>query len=211
MAYTLPPLPYPVDALEPFYDKATLSVHHGKHHAAYVEKLNKAMEGIPALQSKPIEEVLADLDAIPEGVRKAIVNNGGGHANHTLFWSILAPGKGGEPSGKIAEAIDLHFGSFADFKKKFTTMSLEVFGSGWTFLVEEPDGRLSIINLANQDSPLSTRRKPLLLVDLWEHAYYLKWQNRRPEWVETWWQLVDWDKVDLLFAEEPAWLAANVE
>lgn len=211
MAFTLPPLPYPVDGLEPFYDKATLAVHHGKHHAAYVEKLNKAMEGIPAFEAKPIEEVLADLDAIPEGVRKAIINNGGGHANHSLFWSIMAPGKGGEPSGKIAEAIDKDFGSFADFKKKFTTMALEVFGSGWTFLVEEQDGRLSIMNLANQDSPISTRRKPLLLVDLWEHAYYLKWQNRRPEWVETWWKLVDWDKVDQLYAEEPAWLAANVE
>jgi len=211
MAFTLPPLPYATDALEPFYDKATLEIHHGKHHAAYVDKLNKAIEGIPHFESKPVEAILAEPDSIPEGTRKAVLNNGGGHANHSLFWSIMAPGKGGEPKGKIAAEIARNFGSFQDFKKKFSTMALEVFGSGWTFLIQEPDGRLSIANLPNQDSPISKRQKPLLLVDLWEHAYYLKWQNRRAEWVETWWKLVDWDKVEQLYQEEPAWLSANVE
>jgi superoxide dismutase, Fe-Mn family len=206
MAFTLPPLPYPTDALEPFYDKATLEIHHGKHHAAYVEKLNKAIEGIPAFQDKGIDDILADLDAIPHGMRQAVINNGGGHANHSLFWSTMGPGKGGEPKGRIGEAIQKEFGSFQEFKKKFTTMALEMFGSGWTFLVQDADGKLQIMNLPNQDSPISKRLQPLLLVDLWEHAYYLKFQNRRPEWVETWWNVVDWDKVEQYYCEEPAWL-----
>ena len=206
MAYQLPPLPYPTDALEPFYDKATLEIHHGKHHAAYVEKLNKAIEGIPAFQDKTIEEVLMDLDAVPHGMRQAIINNGGGHANHSLFWTLLARDKGGEPQGKIAAAIEKEFGSFPEFKRKFTAMALELFGAGWTFLAQDQDGKLQIMNLPNQDSPISKRQKPLLLVDLWEHAYYLKWQNRRPEWVESWWKIVDWDRVEQLYVEEPAWL-----
>jgi Fe-Mn family superoxide dismutase len=211
MAFTLPPLPYPTNGLEPLYDKATLEVHHGKHHAAYVEKLNQAIEGVPILQEKTVEELLMDPDALPQGVRKTIINNGGGHANHSLFWTIMAPGKGGEPDGKVAEAIRTDFGSFADFKKKFTAMTSEVFGSGWTFLAQDQTGKLEIVNLPNQDSPIGKRQKPILLVDLWEHAYYLKWKNQRPQWVETWWKLVDWEKVEELYIEEPAWLAANVE
>ncbi|MDQ3000134.1 MAG: superoxide dismutase [Fibrobacterota bacterium] len=206
MAFTLPPLPYPTNALEPFYDKDTLEIHHGKHHAAYVEKLNKATEGIPAFQDKGIDDILADLDSIPHGMRQAVINNGGGHANHSLFWSTMGPGKGGDPKGKIGEAIKKEFGSFQEFKKKFTTLALEMFGSGWTFLVQDADGKLQMMNLPNQDSPISKRLQPLLLVDLWEHAYYLKFQNRRPEWVETWWNVVDWDRVEQYYVEEPAWL-----
>ncbi|MDB5103965.1 MAG: Superoxide dismutase [Fibrobacteres bacterium] len=206
MAFTLPPLPYPTDALEPFYDKATLEIHHGKHHAAYVDKLNKALEAIPAFHDKGIDDILMDLDAIPQGMRQSVINNGGGHANHSLFWSIMAPGKGGAPKGKIGEAIQKEFGGFDEFKKTFTAKALELFGSGWTFLVQDADGKLQILNLPNQDSPISKRLQPLLLVDLWEHAYYLKFQNRRPEWVETWWNVVDWDRVEQYYIEEPAWL-----
>jgi Fe-Mn family superoxide dismutase len=205
MAFQLPSLPYATNALEPFYDKATLEIHHGKHHAAYVEKLNKAIEGLPALQGKSIEEILTDLDAIPQSARRAVVNNGGGHANHSLFWTVLGPGKGGEPKGALAEAIARDFGSFPEFKKKFTEMASDLFGSGWTFLTQDRDGKLRIMNLPDQDSPISMLRKPILLVDLWEHAYYLKWQNRRPEWVETWWKIVDWEKVAELYEAEPAW------
>ena len=209
MAFQLPPLPYPTDALEPFYDKATLEIHHGKHHAAYVEKLNKALEGVPALQDESVEELLADLDAVPETKRQAVINHGGGHANHSLFWTVLGPGKGGEPGGKVAEAISTKFGSFAEFKKAFTAKATDLFGSGWTFLTQDTEGVLRIENYADQESPISQGLKPLLLLDLWEHAYYLQWQNRRPEWVETFWKIVDWDRVEALFVEEPAWFALH--
>ncbi|MEO7426902.1 MAG: superoxide dismutase [Fibrobacteria bacterium] len=205
MAFELPPLPYPTNGLEPMYDKATLEVHHGKHHAAYVDKLNKALEGHPELAGKSIEELLSDPAALPQAAGKAILNNGGGHANHSLFWTIMGMGKGGAPGGDLAEAIDADFGSFAEFKKKFTASALELFGSGWTFLIQDKEGKLRIENLSNQDTPISKREKPLLLVDLWEHAYYLKFQNRRPEWVDTWWKLVDWKKVESLYVEEPSW------
>ena len=205
MAYSLPPLPYPADGLEPIYDKATLEIHHGKHHAAYVEKLNAAIGDNPWFEGKSIESVLADQDSIPQGSRRAVINNGGGHANHSLFWTLLGKGKGGEPKGQVAEAIEREFGSFADFKKKFTAQAAELFGSGWTFLSQDQEGKLHIRNLANQDSPIRQLEKPLLLVDLWEHAYYLKWKNKRAEWVEAWWNLVDWDRVEKLFVEEPAW------
>jgi superoxide dismutase, Fe-Mn family len=211
MPYTLPPLPYPTDALEPNYDKATLEIHHGKHHAAYVEKLNKAIAEIPAFAVKTIEEILSDLDAIPHGVRQAVINNGGGHANHSLFWRVMGPGKGGEPTGKVAEAIRKDFKSFQDFRRQFTTAAMELFGSGWTFLVEDSEGRLRIQNLPNQDSPVSQRLKPILLLDLWEHAYYLKWQNRKADWIESWWNLVNWDEVNVICAEEPAWMMANAD
>lgn len=205
MAYSLPPLPYALDALEPFYDKATLEIHHGKHHAAYVEKLNAAIAGEAYFEGKSIEEVLADLDAVPQAKRRAVINFGGGHANHSLFWITMGPGKGGEPKGKIAQAIQKEFKSFADFKKQFNAQVTDLFGSGWTFLTQDQEGKLHIRNLANQDSPISLLEKPLLLVDLWEHAYYLKWKNKRPDWVETWWSLIAWDQVDKLFQEEPAW------
>ena len=196
MAFQLPSLPYATNALEPFYDKATLEIHHGKHHAAYVEKLNKAIDGLPALQGKSIEEILTDLDAIPQSARRAVVNNGGGHANHSLFWTVLGPGKGGEPKGALAEAIARDFGSFPEFKKKFTDMASDLFGSGWTFLVWTPaHSALEILSLPNQDSPLSRGSVPLMLCDLWEHAYYLQFRNRRPDWIKAWWDIVDWAAV----------------
>jgi Fe-Mn family superoxide dismutase len=211
MAHVLPSLPYATDALEPFYDKATLEIHHGKHHAAYVDKLNKAIEPLPELKNKTIEEILFDIKSLPPGVRQKVINNGGGHYNHSLFWSIMGPGKGGEPGGKIGDAIKAEFGSFAEFRKKFAESAMEHFGSGWTFLVQDADGRLAIRNYANQDCPISDRLKPLLLVDLWEHAYYLKWQNKKADWIETWWKMVDWGTVDKLYQEEPAWMAVEAE
>ena len=206
MAYVLPPLPYPADALEPNYDKATLEIHHGKHHAFYVEKLNQAVKEIPALAAKPVDELLSDLDVIPGGIRRAVINNGGGHSNHSLFWKIMGPGKGGQPRGRVAEALGKDFGGYLEFRKQFTQAAMDLFGSGWTFLVQDLDGSLLIQNLPNQDSPTSQRLKPILLLDLWEHAYYLKWQNRKAEWIESWWNLVDWDAVDFLYQQEPAWL-----
>ncbi len=208
MAYILPALPYATDALEPFYDKTTLEIHHGKHHAAYVEKLNKALSGNADLADRTIEEILSDVDAIPQTIRHAVINNGGGHANHSLFWQVMGPKKGGEPKGAISDAIRMHFDDFPSFKKQFNETAQDLFGSGWTFLVQDSDGRLKIKNLPNQDSPISQGEKPLLLLDLWEHAYYLKWQNRKPEWIENFWSLVDWDKVEALYLEEPAWMAA---
>jgi Fe-Mn family superoxide dismutase len=207
MAYSLPPLPYALDGLEPFYDKATLEVHHGKHHATYVEKLNAALAGESFFEGKSIEEVLADLDAVPPAKRRAVINFGGGHANHSLFWITMGPGKGGEPKGRVAQAIQQEFKSFADFKKQFTAQALDLFGSGWTFLTQDQEGKLHIRNLSNQDSPISVLEKPLLLVDLWEHAHYLKWKNKRADWVDTWWSLVAWDQVERLYVEEPAWFA----
>lgn len=209
MAFSLPPLPYALDALEPFYDKATLEIHHGKHHATYVEKLNAAVAGDPFFEGKSIEEILSDLDAVPQAKRRAVTNHGGGHANHSLFWITMGPGKGSEPKGAIGEAIAKDFKSFAEFKKQFNAQAMDLFGSGWTFLTQDREGRLRIRNLSNQDSPVSAGEKPLLLVDLWEHAYYLKWKNKRADWVETWWSLIAWDKVDALYREEPAWFTAN--
>jgi Fe-Mn family superoxide dismutase len=209
MAFTLPPLPYPTNGLEPLYDKATVEVHYGKHHQAYVDKLNAAIEGAPNLSGKSVEELLLDPQSLPQNVRQAIINNGGGHANHSLFWTILGAGKGGEPSGKLADAIKKDFGSFAKFKDAFTAKATELFGSGWTFLSEDKSGKLKIMNLPNQDSPISLGEKPILLCDLWEHAYYLKFQNRRAQWIETFWKLVDWAQVEQYFIEEPAWAAAH--
>ena len=166
MPFSLPSLPYATDALEPFYDKATLEAHHGKHHAAYVEKLNAATAGNAFFEGKSIEEILSDLDAIPQAARRAVINNGGGHANHSLFWTLMGKGKGGEPRGQVGAAIAKEFQSLEDFKNKFTAQTQEMFGSGWTFLTEDQNGRLHIRNLANQDSPISLQEKPLLLVDL---------------------------------------------
>jgi len=208
MAYILPQLQYATDALEPFYDKATLEIHHDKHHAAYIEKLNKALSGTPDLMEHSIEELLSQPDNIPAGVRRTVINNGGGHANHSLFWQILGPKKGGEPKGKVGDAIRNDFGDFATFKQQFGDTALDLFGSGWTFLVQDGAGLLKIMNLPNQDSPISLGDKPILLLDQWEHAYYLKYQNRRHDWIENFWNLVDWDRVESLYVEEPAWMAA---
>lgn len=200
MAYVLEPLPYAHDALEPFYDKATLEIHHGKHHATYVSKLNDAVKDHPELQQKPVEELLKDLSAIPEKIRQMVINHGGGTANHNLFWKVMGPQKGGPATGKIAEAINSSFGNYDTFKEKFTASAIAVFGSGWTWLVSDRDGKVDLMNTPNQDSPLSKGLKPVLVLDLWEHAYYLKFQNRRPEWISTWWNVVNWDAVNALYA-----------
>lgn len=197
--HALPPLPYATDGLEPFYDRETLEIHHGKHHKAYVEHLNQALEGHPDLEAKSIEELLMHLDDVPESIRGKVINNGGGHFNHTLFWNIMGPKKGGAPAGKISDAIKSAFKSFESFKAEWKASALNMFGSGWTFLVMTKDGDIEIQNHANQDCPLSKGLKPLLLLDVWEHAYYLKFKNDREEWIDTWWNIVNWDMVNKLY------------
>jgi Fe-Mn family superoxide dismutase len=197
MAYSVPPLPYAYDALEPHIDKATMEFHHDKHHQAYVDKANAALEGTE-WADKPIEEVLQNLDAL--GDKKGPVkNNGGGHYNHSLFWESMSPDGGGEPDGDLAAAIDSAFGSFADFKAKLKETGINQFGSGWSWLVHDGSG-LAILGTANQDTPLSDGKTPLLGVDVWEHAYYLNYQNRRPDYIEAWWNVVDWTRIAERFA-----------
>ena len=199
MAYSVPPLPYAYDALEPQIDKGTMEFHHDKHHQAYVDKVNQALEGTP-LADTPIEDVLRDLSQVPDAKRGAVKNNGGGHYNHTLFWQMMSPSGGGEPGGALGDAIASSFGSFADFKAKFKETGVNQFGSGWSWLVHDGSG-LAVVGSANQDSPISDGKVPLLGVDVWEHAYYLKYQNRRPDYVEAWWNVVNWNYVaDLLAA-----------
>jgi Fe-Mn family superoxide dismutase len=193
MAYSVPPLPYAYDALEPHIDKMTMEVHHDKHHQAYVDKANAALEGTP-LADASIEDVLKDLSAVPEDKRGAVKNNGGGHYNHTLFWESMSPDGGGEPAGELAAAIDAGFGSFADFQAKLKGTGVNQFGSGWSWLVLD-GGSLAVVGSANQDNPISAGKTPLLGVDVWEHAYYLKYQNRRPDYIDAWWNVVDWSKV----------------
>jgi len=199
MAYELPPLPYPTTALEPSIDAKTMEIHHDKHHAAYVNNLNKALEGAPELASKPVDELIADLSAVPESIRGPVRNNGGGHSNHTFFWKIMGPDAGGEPTGKLAEAITKTFGSFADFKTKFEAAGVGRFGSGWAWLVVTPSKELAIVSTANQDSPLMGKAisgaegTPVIAVDVWEHAYYLNYQNRRPDYLKEWWKTVSWE------------------
>ncbi len=194
MNYKLPELDYSYDALEPYIDAQTMEIHHTKHHQAYIDKVNKALEGEPGLQDKPIDQLIADLDAVPESIRTAVRNNGGGHANHSLFWKVIGPGQGGKPSGKLAEAIDQEFGSFAAFQEKFEAAAANRFGSGWAWLVKD-GAKLTVESTANQDSPLMEGKKPLLGLDVWEHAYYLKYQNRRPEYIKAFWNVVNWDQV----------------
>ena len=199
MAFTLPALPYALDALEPHIDAKTMEIHHGKHHQAYITNVNNALAGSP-LESKTVEALIADLSAVPEDKRKVVQNNGGGHANHSLFWTVIGPGKGGAPSGVLASSIDSTFGSFDKFKELFAAAATTRFGSGWAWLVAE-GGKLSIGSTANQDSPLMGKAvagisgTPLLGLDVWEHAYYLKYQNRRPEYIGAFWNIVDWDAV----------------
>jgi superoxide dismutase, Fe-Mn family len=195
MAHSLPPLPYPHDALEPHIDKQTMEIHHGKHHAAYVNNLNAALEKHPDLQSKSVEDLISGLSTVPEAIRTAVRNNGGGHANHTLFWQIMGPNAGGAPTGAIAEAINGAFGGFDKFKEELKKAGVGRFGSGWAWLVES-GGKLSIESTANQDSPLMEGKKVILGVDVWEHAYYLKYQNRRPDYLDAWWNVVNWAEVN---------------
>ena len=195
MAFTLPPLPYAPDALEPYIDKMTMEIHHGKHHNAYVTNLNKALESAPDLASKTLPELLANNCAIvPENIRTAVRNNGGGHVNHSMFWTIMGPGGGGAPSGALANAINSAFGSFDAFKEKFAAAAAGRFGSGWAWLLNK-GGKLEISSTANQDSPLMEGHDPVMGLDVWEHAYYLKYQNRRPDYVTAWWSVVNWAEV----------------
>ncbi|MGM0163568.1 superoxide dismutase [Enterococcus sp. DIV1059_2] len=200
MTYTLPDLPYAYDALEPYIDEETMHLHHDKHHNTYVTNLNAAIEKHPELGEKTVEELLADFSSVPEDIQTAVRNNGGGHANHTFFWEILGPKAGGEPTGAIKEAIEETFGSFEDFKEEFKTAATGRFGSGWAWLVVK-DGKLAITSTANQDSPLMDGQTPVLGLDVWEHAYYLKYKNVRPEYINAFWSVVNWDKVNEYFAK----------
>jgi Fe-Mn family superoxide dismutase len=199
MAYELPALPYPYDALEPHIDARTMEIHHSKHHAGYVKKANAALEAYPELLTKPIDELLMDLGVVPEEIRTAVRNNGGGHANHTLFWQNMAPGAGGMPTGPLSDAIEKSFGEFSAFKDQFSSTAASHFGSGWAWLVLDESGVLKVLSTANQDTPLSKGLKPILGLDVWEHAYYLKYQNRRPDYIAAWWNVVNWDQVAQLF------------
>ncbi|OAH56026.1 MULTISPECIES: superoxide dismutase [Bacillaceae] len=194
MAFELPQLPYAYDALEPHIDKETMNIHHTKHHNTYVTNLNNALEGNEELLSKSVEEVIANLDAVPESARTAVRNNGGGHANHSLFWQLLSPNGGGAPSGKLGDAIDSKFGSFDAFKEEFAKAGATRFGSGWAWL-SVANGELELSSTPNQDSPIMEGKTPILGLDVWEHAYYLNYQNRRPDYISAFWNVVNWDEV----------------
>jgi Fe-Mn family superoxide dismutase len=193
---TLPELPYKYDALEPHIDAKTMEIHHTKHHQGYVDKFNKALESFPELEGKSAEDLLKEMGAVPADIKTAVRNNGGGHVNHSLFWNIMGPDGGGEPDNEVGEAITKAFGDFANFKEQFTDAAKSRFGSGWSWLVIDGDGSLSVISTANQDSPIMDGYTPLLGLDVWEHAYYLKYQNKRPDYVDAWWNVVDWNKVN---------------
>ena len=195
MAHQLPDLPYGFDALEPHIDARTMEIHHGKHHAGYVSKLNAAIEGNSELANIEVEDLLKSLPKIPENIRTAVRNNGGGHYNHTIFWKIMGPNGGGEPTGDLASAISNTFGSFQDFKSEFSKAAATRFGSGWAWLVLNKSGDLSVMSTPNQDNPISQELKPVMGLDVWEHAYYLKYQNRRPDYIEAWWNVVNWNAV----------------
>lgn len=199
MAFTLPDLPYATDALEPHIDQKTMEIHHGKHHQGYVNNLNAALEGHPDLADKSITELLSALDALPESIRTAVRNNGGGHANHSLFWQVMKKKGGGKPSGALADAIDKTFGSFDAFKDKFSAAAKTRFGSGWAWLVLNRQGELEVTSTPNQDNPISDGKFPILGLDVWEHAYYLNYQNRRPDYVEAFFNVVNWETVEDLY------------
>jgi superoxide dismutase, Fe-Mn family len=194
MAHTLPPLPYDYGALEPHIDARTMEIHHTKHHQAYINNLNTALEKAPALQGKSLEELLGNLNAVPEQIRTAVRNNGGGHWNHAMFWQIMKANAGGEPQGKLADAIKASFGGFDQFKEKFAAAATGRFGSGWAWLIADGN-TLSIESTPNQDTPIMEGKRPILGLDVWEHAYYLKYQNRRPDYIGAWWNVVNWDEV----------------
>jgi Fe-Mn family superoxide dismutase len=198
MPFTLPPLPYAYDALEPHIDARTMEIHHTKHHQAYVNNLNAAIEKAPELANKSLDELMRNVNSLPESVRTAVRNNGGGHWNHSLFWQLMGPGKGGEPRGALADAIKQSFGDFSKFKEQFAAAAGGRFGSGWAWLVDD-GGKLAITSTPNQDNVLMDGKKAILGLDVWEHAYYLKYQNRRPEYVGAWWNVVNWDEVSSRF------------
>ena len=195
MAHSLPPLPYPFDALEPHIDKQTMEIHHGKHHQAYVNNLNAALEKHPDLQSKSVEDLIRSINTVPEDIRTAVRNNGGGHANHTLFWQIMGPNAGGAPTGAIGDAIQGTFGSFDAFKEQFAKAGVGRFGSGWAWVIDQ-GGKLAIESTPNQDSPLMEGKKVVFGLDVWEHAYYLRYQNRRPDYIGAWWNVVNWAEIN---------------
>jgi len=195
MAHSLPPLPYPSDALEPHIDKQTMEIHHGKHHNAYVTNLNAALEKHPELQSKSVDDLLRGINSVPEDIRTAVRNNGGGHANHTMFWQIMGPKAGGQPTGAIADAINSSFGTYDKFKEELKKAAVGRFGSGWAWVISAGN-KLSIDSSANQDSPLMDGKKIVFGVDVWEHAYYLKYQNRRPDYIDAWWNVVNWAEIN---------------
>ncbi|MBC7824888.1 MAG: superoxide dismutase [Candidatus Parcubacteria bacterium] len=201
MAHQLAPLPYSYDALEPFIDTQTMQLHHDKHHAAYVNNLNGAISNYADLQSKSVEELVKMLDSVPEDIRATIRNNAGGDVNHTMFWQIMKPNGGGEPAGDLAREIDRTFGTFDTFKQQFNDAGVKRFGSGWVWLVKNNQGTLQITSTANQDSPLSEGYYPIMGNDVWEHAYYLKYQNRRPEYLNAWWNVINWDEINRRFAK----------
>ena len=201
MPHSVPPLPYDYNALEAVIDEATMKLHHDKHHQAYVDKLNAALEKHPELADKSPEDLIRDLNAIPEDIRGAVRNNGGGHVNHTMFWEIMGPNGGGEPTGAIADAIKQSFGDFETFKKQFNEAGVNRFGSGWVWLVKDAGGALKIVSTPNQDNPLSEGQTPILGNDVWEHAYYLRYQNLRAKYLEQWWNVVNWDAVNQRFGK----------
>jgi Fe-Mn family superoxide dismutase len=200
MAHELPPLPYAHNALEPHIDARTMEIHHGKHHAAYVTNLNKALESAPDLANKSAEDLIKDLNAVPENIRTAVRNNGGGHVNHTMFWQIMGPNAGGQPTGELAQAITETFGGFDAFVEKVNAAGATRFGSGWAWLSVDGSGKLVVSSTANQDNPMMEGLKPVLGVDVWEHAYYLNYQNRRPDYLKAWWNVVNWDAVASRYA-----------
>ena len=199
MAHSLPPLPYDYSALEPYIDAQTMTLHHDKHHAAYVNNLNAAIEKHPELGKKTLEDLLRDINSVPEDVRTAVRNNGGGHMNHTMFWQIMKPKGGGAPTGRVGDEIKKTFGSFEEFQKQFNDAGGKRFGSGWVWLVRSKAGKLEVLSTANQDNPIIDGHHAIMGNDVWEHAYYLKYQNRRPEYLAAWWNVVNWDEVNKRF------------
>lgn len=199
MSFKLPNLAYPYDALEPYIDSATMEIHHTKHHQGYVDKLNDALKDSPELLNLPIEGILKDISKVPDGIKQAVINNGGGHANHSFFWNVMKPNGGGLPTGELFDAIKATFGNFEEFKKQFTEKAMGVFGSGWAFLVMTPDKKLKLKRHSFQNSPYLQGNMPILGIDVWEHAYYLKYQNRRAEYIDAWWNVVNWEVVNALY------------
>ena len=200
MAYELPPLPYPFNALEPHIDAKTMEIHHDKHHQAYITNANNALKDHPDLAAKPVDELIANLSQVPESIRTVVRNNAGGHSNHSFFWQIMAPNAGGAPKGKLAEAITATFGSVDAFKEKFQAAGASRFGSGWAWLVVNKEGKLEITSTPNQDSPIMEGLKPVIGVDVWEHSYYLLYQNKRPDYLKAWWNVVNWDQAEKNFS-----------